>query len=107
MMGATLANGGINPKTGSRLLNETHVTALLAIMTTAGFYDESGYWSMWTGLPSKTGVGGGIISVVPGKMAIAAFSPRLDTSGNSIRAQKAIHFISGKLDTGVFGPISK
>lgn len=104
IMGATLANGGVNPKTGKRLLDEKHVPELLAIMLTAGFYDESGYWSMWTGLPSKTGVGGGIVSIVPGEMAIAAFSPRLDSSGNSVRAQKAIHFIAGKLGVGIFGP---
>ena len=77
IMGATLANGGVNPKTGKRLINEAYVPELLAIMLTAGFYDGSGYWSMTAGLPSKTGVGGGIVSVVPGKMAIAAFSPRL------------------------------
>jgi glutaminase len=104
LMGATLANGGVNPKTGKRLLDERHVPELLAIMLTAGFYDESGYWSMWAGLPSKTGVGGGIVSIVPGKMAIAAFSPRLNAAGNSVRAQKAIHYIAGKLGVGIFGP---
>ena len=104
IMGATLANGGVNPKTGKRLLNENHVPELLAIMLTAGFYDESGRWSMTAGLPSKTGVGGGIVSIVPGKMAIVAFSPRLDKAGNSVRAQKAIRYIAGKLGVGVFGP---
>lgn len=104
IMGATLANGGVNPKTGQRLLDENHLPELLAIMLTAGFYDESGYWSMWAGLPSKTGVGGGIVSIVPGEMAIAAFSPRLNASGNSVRAQKAIQFIAGKLGVGIFGP---
>ena len=58
---------------------------------------------MWTGLPSKTGVGGGIVSIVPGEMAIAAFSPRLKKAGNSVRAQKAINFIAGELGVGVFG----
>jgi glutaminase len=104
MMGATLANGGVNPKTGKRLLDESSVPELLAIMLTAGFYDGSGYWSMTAGLPSKTGVGGGIISVVPGKMAIAAFSPRLDKYGNSVRAQNAIRYIAGELGVGIFGP---
>lgn len=104
IMGATLANGGVNPKSGKRLLDGRHVPELLAIMLTAGFYDESGYWSMWTGLPSKTGVGGGIVSVVPGRMAIAAFSPRLNAAGNSVRAQKAIHYIAGRLGVGIFGP---
>jgi glutaminase len=104
MMGATLANGGVNPKTGKRLIDQKHVPELLAIMLTAGFYDGSGYWSMTAGLPSKTGVGGGIVSVVPGKMAIAAFSPRLDQYGNSVRAQEAIRYIAGQLGVGIFGP---
>jgi glutaminase len=104
IMGATLANGGVNPKTGKRLLDAKHVPELLAIMLTAGFYDGSGYWSMTAGLPSKTGVGGGIVSVVPGKMAIAAFSPRLDQYGNSVRAQEAIRYIAGQLGVGIFGP---
>ncbi|MCC6765716.1 MAG: glutaminase A [Deltaproteobacteria bacterium] len=104
IMGATLANGGVNPKTGERMLDETSVPELLAIMQTAGFYDESGRWSFDAGLPSKTGVGGGIVAVVPGRYAIAAFSPRLNAAGNSVRAQKAIRYIAGKLGAGVFGP---
>ncbi len=103
MMGATLANGGVNPRTGKRLLAQEDVPEVLAIMLTAGFYDESGQWSYTAGLPSKTGVGGGIVSVVPGKMAIAAFSPRLNESGNSVRAQKAIRYIAGELGVGIFG----
>lgn len=104
IMGATLANGGVNPRTGKRLLDAAHVPELLAIMLTAGFYDESGYWSMWAGLPAKTGVGGGIIAVVPDRFAIAAFSPRLNEAGNSVRAQKAIQHIAGELGVGIFGP---
>ena len=73
-------------------------------MLTAGFYDGSGVWSATAGVPAKTGVGGGIVAVVPGKMAIAAFSPRLDTYGNSVRAQKAIRYIAGELGVGIFGP---
>jgi glutaminase len=104
MMGATLANRGANPKTGKRLLDEASVPELLSIMLTAGFYDESGLWSFEAGLPSKTGVGGGIVSVVPGRLAIAAFSPRLNEAGNSVRAQQAIRYISGKLGLDIFGP---
>ncbi len=104
LMGATLANGGVNPKTGRRMLDEASVPELLAIMQTAGFYDESGRWSFDAGLPSKTGVGGGIVAVVPGRFAIAAFSPRLNEAGNSVRAQQAIRYIAGKLGVGVFGP---
>jgi glutaminase len=104
IMGATLANGGVNPKTGKRLLDSGSVPELLAVMLTAGFYDESGQWSFTAGLPSKTGVGGGIVAVVPGKLAIAAFSPRLNEAGNSVRAQLAIRQIAGKLGAGIFGP---
>lgn len=104
MMGATLANGGVNPKTGKRVLDESSVPEVLAIMLTAGFYDESGLWSYSAGLPSKTGVGGGIVAVVPGKFAIAAFSPRLNEAGNSVRAQAAIRYIAGELGVGIFGP---
>ncbi len=104
IVGATLANGGVNPKTGKRMLDESSVPEMLAIMLTAGFYDESGKWSAEAGLPSKTGVGGGIVSVVPGRFAIAAFSPRLNEAGNSVRAQMAIRYIAGKLGVGIFGP---
>lgn len=103
LMGATLANGGVNPRTGKRLLDESSVPELLAIMLTAGFYDESGRWSADAGLPSKTGVGGGIVAVVPGQFAIAAFSPRLNEAGNSVRAQQAIRYIAGQLGVGIFG----
>jgi glutaminase len=101
-MGATLANGGVNPKTGKRLLDAEHVPELLAVMLTAGFYDESGQWSYTAGLPAKTGVGGGIVAIVPGEMAIAAFSPRLNEAGNSIRATKAIDYISDKFKLSIF-----
>jgi glutaminase len=104
LMGATLANGGTNPRSGRRVLDAGSVPELLAIMLTAGFYDESGLWSFQAGLPSKTGVGGGIVAVVPGRFAIAAFSPRLNAAGNSVRAQLAIRHIAGKLGVGIFGP---
>jgi glutaminase len=104
VMGATLANGGVNPITGKRMLPAEHVPELLAIMAAAGFYDESGEWMFNAGLPSKTGVGGGIVSVVPGKFAIAAFSPRLNGPGNSIRAMRAIRQIAGELGVGLYGP---
>jgi glutaminase len=103
MMGATLANGGVNPVTDRRMLPAEHVPELLAIMATAGFYDESGEWMYTAGLPAKTGVGGGIVAVVPGRFAIAAFSPRLNEAGNSIRSFNAIRDIAGTLGVGVFG----
>ena len=104
IMGATLANRGVNPKTGKRVMPAEHVPELLAVMATAGFYDESGEWMYTAGLPAKTGVGGGIVAVVPGRFAIAAFSPRLNASGNSVRSLRAIRDIAGELGVGVFGP---
>ena len=102
IMAAVFANGGIHPKTGERLLEASYVPKALAVMQTAGFYDESGAWAFETGLPSKTGVGGGIFSVAPGKMAIVGFSPPLDEAGNSVRAQKAIKFIADQLRLSIF-----
>jgi glutaminase len=103
VMGATLANGGINPVTKKQVMPAKHVPELLAVMATAGFYDESGDWMFTAGLPAKTGVGGGIVAVVPGRFAIAAFSPRLNEAGNSVRSLRAIRDIAGELGVGVFG----
>ncbi|MGZ0654721.1 glutaminase A [Coraliomargarita sp. W4R53] len=103
IMGATLANAGTNPLTGKLALDPKHVPELLALMATAGFYDESGAWMFSAGLPAKTGVGGGIVAIVPGKFAIAAFSPRVNEAGNSIKAMKAIRFIAGELGVGLYG----
>jgi glutaminase len=103
MMGATLANGGVNPLTKKQVMPAGDVPELLAVMATAGFYDESGDWMFTAGLPAKTGVGGGIVAVVPGRFAIAAFSPRLNDAGNSVRSLNAIRDIAGELGVGVFG----
>jgi glutaminase len=104
MMGATLANEGVNPVTGKRLLAREHVPELLAIMATAGFYDESGEWMYSAGLPAKTGVGGGIVAIVPGRFAVATFSPPVNEAGNSVRGMKAIRYIAGELGVGLYGP---
>jgi glutaminase len=103
VMGATLANGGINPITKESVLDSKYVPKVLSVMLTAGFYDESGLWSWDTGLPAKTGVGGGILAVVPGKMAIVGFGPPLDESGNSVRGAAAIHYIADQLNLDLFG----
>jgi glutaminase len=97
MMAATLANGGKNPVTGKQVLGVGNVPEVLAVMATAGLYDDSGKWLYHTGLPAKSGVGGGIIAVSPGKFGIAVISPPLDTAGNSVRAQKAIADVSNAL----------
>jgi glutaminase len=102
VMGATLANGGINPITKEHCLDAKSVPKVLAVMLTAGFYNEAGVWSWQTGLPAKTGVGGGIVAVVPGKMAIVGFAPPLDEYGNSVRGAKAISYIDEKLGLNLF-----
>ena len=94
-MAATLAAGGKNPVTGKHVLDAANVPSVLAVMSTAGLYDDSGKWLYHTGLPAKSGVGGGIIAVSPGKFGIAVVSPPLDDAGNSVRAQRAIADISG------------
>jgi glutaminase len=96
-MAATLATGGKNPVTGKQVMKSDNVPEVLAVMATAGLYDDSGKWLYHTGLPAKSGVGGGIIAVSPGKFGIAVVSPPLDAAGNSVRAQKAIADISNAL----------
>jgi glutaminase len=96
-MAATLANGGKNPVTGKQVMKAENVPEVLAVMATAGLYDDSGKWLYTTGLPAKSGVGGGLIAVSPGKFGIAVVSPPLDKAGNSVRAQKAIADISNAL----------
>src|SRR5580765_1790452 len=94
MMAATLANGGKNPVTGKQVMKTANVPEVVAVMATAGLYDDTGKWLFATGLPGKSGVGGGIIAVSPGKFGIAVVSPPLDGAGNSVKAQKAIADIS-------------
>jgi glutaminase len=96
-MAATLANGGKNPLTGKQVLKSEHVPEVLAVMATAGLYDDSGKWLYKTGLPAKSGVGGGIIAVSPGKFGIAVISPPVDAAGNSVRAQYAIADVANAL----------
>ena len=96
-MAATLAAGGKNPVTGKQVMDVAKVPGVLAVMATAGLYDDSGKWLYHTGLPAKSGVGGGIIAVSPGKFGIAVISPPLDDAGNSVRAQRAIADISNAL----------
>ena len=103
MMAATLANHGKNPVTGKQVMKTENVPEVLAVMATAGLYDDSGKWLYRTGLPAKSGVGGGLIAVSPGKFGIAVVSPPLDGAGNSVRAQKAITDISNALGGNPYG----
>jgi glutaminase len=102
MMAATLANGGKNPVTGKVAMKAANVPEVLAVMATAGLYDDSGKWLAKTGLPGKSGVGGGIIAVVPGKFGIAAISPPLDSAGNSYKAQLAIAEVEKALNANPY-----
>jgi glutaminase len=85
LMGATLANDGVNPVTGVRALQSDVVPRVLSVMATCGMYDYSGNWIYDVGMPAKSGVGGGIVAVLPGQLGLAVFSPRLDIKGNSVR----------------------
>ncbi|MDD5691732.1 MAG: glutaminase A [Candidatus Omnitrophica bacterium] len=101
-MGATLAAGGINPITKKRVITETHVSKILAEITMNGLYDSTGDWQYKVGLPGKSGVGGGILAVVPGILAIGVFSPPLDIFGNSVRGQLAAEYLSDTLKLNLF-----
>lgn len=105
-MGATLANNGINPATGQQVIKAEDVPHILSTMTMAGLYDGSGGWAWQVGLPAKSGVGGGIVAIIPGKGAIAVFAPPLDEAGNSVKAQEVIDYVSDKLHYNLFSPAS-
>ena len=85
LIGATLANNGFNPLTGIRALQDRYVPAVLSVMSSCGMYDYSGAWIYEVGMPAKSGVGGGILAVLPGQFGLSVFSPRLDERGNSVR----------------------
>ena len=102
MTGATLANGGVNPVTGERVLARERVRDVLSVMYTCGMYDFAGEWAFEIGVPAKSGVSGGILAAVPGKMGIAVFSPGLDAFGNSVRGICVCREISGRLGLHTF-----
>lgn len=102
LMGATLANGGVQPVTGKRVIDTQYVDEVLSVMLMAGMYDFSGTWMYEVGLPAKSGVGGGIVAVAPGRFAIGTFSPRLDPNGNSVRGILAITELARRWDLHLF-----
>lgn len=102
VLGSTLANGGVNPITGKAIINPEFLPHIFAEMTMEGLYGASGDFAYTVGLPGKSGVGGGLLAVVPGQLALSAFSPRLDPIGNSVRGQKAMRFISDALDLSLY-----
>lgn len=101
-MAATLAGGGVNPLTGDSVIDPIHCQHVLAVMVTAGLYENSGDWLYDTGLPGKSGVSGGMIAVAPGKCGLAAFAPPLDSSGNSVKGQLVAKFLSEQLGLNLF-----
>lgn len=94
MIAATLSNGGINPVTNERAIDERYVQDVISVMLTCGMYDASGEWAYRVGMPAKSGVGGGILAVVPGKLGVGIFSPPLDPKGNSVRGIKVCEDLS-------------
>jgi glutaminase len=105
-MGATLANNGMNPATGQQVIKRENVQEILSAMMMAGLYDGSGGWAWHVGLPAKSGVGGGLVAVMPGKGAIAVFAPPLDEAGNSVKGQEVIQYVANRLDLNLFSPAS-
>ena len=101
--GGTIANRGVNPVTKKKVFDAELTSKIVAMIASVGFYEHTGDWIFTSGIPAKTGVGGGIVGVLPGVMGIAAFSPELDGSGNSVRAQNAIKYITNKLGLNLFG----
>ncbi|MGA7391206.1 MAG: glutaminase [Terrimicrobiaceae bacterium] len=95
------------PGTGRQVLPPEDVPEILAVMATAGLYDDSGKWLYATGLPAKSGVGGGILAVSPGKFGVAVVSPPLDAAGNSVRAQRAIADISNALNANPYSAVPR
>jgi glutaminase len=102
IMGATLANGGVNPLTGQRAIEQQYVKYLLSIMLSCGMYDYAGEWAYRVGVPSKSGVGGGIVGVIPGQFGIGIFSPPLDSKGNSVRGILACKELSERFGLHAF-----
>jgi glutaminase len=102
VMGATLADGGVNPLTKERVVDAAVCHYALAVMATAGLYETSGDWLYQIGLPGKSGIGGGIVTVSPGKGGVGTFAPPLDKAGNSVKGQLAAKFLSQRLGLDLF-----
>lgn len=102
VMGATLADGGVNPLTGERVISAGACRCTLAVMATAGLYETSGDWLYTIGLPAKSGIGGGIVTAAPGKGGLGTFAPPLDPAGNSVRGQLAAQYLSECLGLDLF-----
>jgi len=102
VMGATLADGGVNPVTGEHVVSAQSCTRVLAVLATAGLYEKTGEWLFDVGLPGKSGVSGGIVTMAPGKGGLGTYSPRLDEAGNSVRGQLVNRYLSEHLGLNLF-----
>ena len=102
VMGATLADGGVNPLTKERIVDPEVCHYTLAVMATAGLYETSGDWLYNVGLPGKSGIGGGIVTAAPGKGGLGTYAPLLDAAGNSIKGQLVAKFLSQQLALDLF-----
>lgn len=102
VMGATLADGGVNPVTGEQVVSPDVCRDTLTVLASCGMYERSGEWLFEIGLPAKSGVSGGIVAISPGKGAVGSYSPRLDAAGNSVRGQRACAFLSRSLGLNLF-----
>jgi glutaminase len=102
VMAATLASGGVNPSTGEQVVDQVSCRCAMVVMATAGLYETSGEWLYTIGLPGKSGIGGGIVMVSPGKGGLGTFAPRLDAAGNSVKGQLAAAFLSRQLGLDLF-----
>jgi glutaminase len=104
-MGATLANGGVNPVTSERVIHTSHCRHVLAVLATSGLYERSGDWLYDVGLPGKSGVSGGIVTVSPGKGGVGTYSPPLDQAGNSVRGQHVTRYLAEELGLSLFDSV--
>lgn len=102
VMGATLADGGVNPVTGEQVVSAEVCRDTLSVLASCGMYERSGEWLFEIGLPAKSGVSGGIVAVSPGKGAVGTYSPRLDAAGNSVRGQRVCAYLSRALGLNLF-----
>jgi len=100
---ATVANNGVNPATKKPVFDASLSPKITSLVATVGFYERTGDWLYTSGIPAKTGVGGGVMGIMPGHFGISAFAPPLDSSGNSVKAQLAIKYIMNKLGISIFG----
>ncbi|MDE5595558.1 MAG: glutaminase, partial [Muribaculaceae bacterium] len=106
VMAGTIANAGINPVTRKQVFAADLMPKITSLIATVGFYEHTGDWLYTSGIPAKSGVGGGVVGVLPGVMGVAAFAPPLDSAGNSVKGQAAVKAFVSKLGLGVFNGVN-